>query len=161
MLNLEQQAHWCNEDGSKLNDDDLAVKILDYAKTGGTIYVGADSMYNNERGCYFASVIAFHNRKPDIADYFYKTIKIKSEKYKSLKIKILEEVNLALQAANLVSAIYEDADIEVHIDIGTRKINLTRTLYDSVRGWVVSSGYRLKIKPYSWASSSIADWHTK
>jgi predicted RNase H-related nuclease YkuK (DUF458 family) len=30
-----------------------------------------------------------------------------------------------------------------------------------VKGWVAGMGFPLKVKPESWASSSIADLHTK
>jgi len=34
-------------------------------------------------------------------------------------------------------------------------------MMSSVSGWVTGMGYDLKVKPDSWASSSIADNHTK
>ena len=160
MLDISQKSFWLNSDGDMWNDDDIKVKMINYINMGGKIYIGADSMMNCNT-CVFAIVIAFHDNEQQIADYYYKSIKIKSDKYKNLKTKILEEVNLAIQAAQLVHRLCPQAKVEVHIDIGIKKINLTRSLYNLVEGWVTGLGYDLKIKPYSWASSSIADWHTK
>ena len=41
------------------------------------------------------------------------------------------------------------------------KENKTRVMMSTVAGWGTGMGYDLKIKPESWASSSIADNHTK
>ena len=36
-----------------------------------------------------------------------------------------------------------------------------RFLVKQIRGWVTGLGFDCCIKPNSWASSDIADWHTK
>ena len=146
--------------GNPVTFEYIKAKIKNYSDTGGTIYVGADSMLNAST-CSFASVIAFHNNEQRIATYFYKKSKIKEEKFKDVKIKILHEVNLALEAAQFVLDACPEAKLEVHVDISTKKKHLTSRLYATVKGWVSGLGYNLKVKPDSWASSSIADWHTK
>ena len=70
-------------------------------------------------------------------------------------------MSLAIETACDVYENFPDADIEVHVDIGSSKKSKTRTMVDQVKGWVISSGFGFKIKPNSWASSTIADWHTK
>ena len=146
--------------GYPVTVDRIKERIRNYARIGGTIYVGADSMLHSTT-CSFASVIAFHNSDHRIATYFYKKNKIKEEKFKDVKIKILHEVNLALEAAQFVIEACPNAKLEVHVDINTKKQHLTSRLYSTVKGWVSGLGYNLKVKPDSWASSSIADWHTK
>ena len=54
-----------------------------------------------------------------------------------------------------------ESDIEIHVDIGRKKKNSTRFLVNQIRGWVTGLGFVCCIKPNSWASSDIADWHTK
>jgi len=34
-------------------------------------------------------------------------------------------------------------------------------MLDSMTGWVKAIGFDYKVKPYAWASSTIADIHTK
>ena len=63
--------------------------------------------------------------------------------------------------ATFLRSKYADANIEIHADVGTKEKNATNTLVDSIRGWVIGMGYIFKCKPNSWASTSVADWHTK
>ena len=71
--------------------------------------------------CNFATVIAFHNRDLNIARYYFRKIKKGSAQYVELQAKILEEVSLAIQTAQFVLEMCPQADIELHIDIGTNK----------------------------------------
>lgn len=146
--------------GNPISMMDIKKKIVKYTNLGGTVYVGADSMLCSST-CSFASVIAFHNNDLKIATYFYKKNKITEEKFKDVKVKILHEVDLALEAAQFVTDVCPDAKLEIHVDISTKKKHLTSRLYSTVKGWVSGLGFNLKVKPDSWASSSIADWHTK
>ena len=109
---------------------------------------------------YFAAVIAFHNKDLKIAKYYYKQIKADAKEYKELQVKILEEVALAIQTAQFVLDVCPEADIELHIDIGTKKKNATAKFFKSIHGWVTGTGFNLRVKPNSWASS-LADGHTK
>ena len=146
--------------GSPIEPRVIKDKIVEYTRSGGTVYVGADSMLCAAT-CSFASVIAFHNNDLRIATYFYKKKKITEEKFKDVKVKILHEVDLALDAAQFVVDACPNARLEIHVDISTKKKHLTSRLYSTVKGWVGGLGYNLKVKPDSWAYSYIADWHTK
>jgi len=160
MSKSSDSLYWLDGDGIEQNDDFIKREILEYNKNGGTIYVGSDSMMNCTT-CSFAAVIAFHNRSKKIAKYYYKKLKKQEVKYKDVKLKILEEVSIAISTAQFVLKICPNANIELHIDISTEKTNLTSKFYSLVKGWVDGVGFKLKVKPDSWASSSIADWHTK
>ena len=159
-VNIREKVYWLDGSGNHVSDNDIKSEIVNYALKGGKIYVGTDSMLI-ANVCSFAAVIALHNNEEHIAKYYYKKIKSKSSSYKDLKIKILEEVNLSIQTAQFVLEVCPSADIELHVDIGTKKRNMTSILYGAIKGWVTGMGFTLKVKPDSWASSSIADWHTK
>jgi predicted RNase H-related nuclease YkuK (DUF458 family) len=152
--------HWSDADGNPIEDYIIKNEIINYSSRGGKLYIGADSMFYTNKCC-FATVIALHDANQKIAKYYYRRLNKKSSQYKDLKIKILEEVNLAIQTADFVLNICPSAEIELHIDISTKKKNLTSKLYNTVKGWVTGLGYNLKVKPHSWASTSVADWHTK
>jgi len=151
---------WHDADGFITSNLDLKDEITNYTNLGGTVYVGADSMLYNT-SCSFASVIAMHDRNKKIAKYFYKKKKILGTKYSNLELKILEEVQLSIECANFVLSLCPSAQIEVHVDIGCNKRNLTSKFYNLIKGWLKGLGFEFKVKPDSWASSSIADWHTK
>ena len=152
--------YWKDADGKDVNVEFIKKEIEDYVAKGGKIYVGTDSMLFPHK-CNFATVIAFHNRDLNIARYYYRKIKRGSERYFELQTKILEEVALAIQTAQFVLELCPQADIELHIDIGTnKKINATARFFKTIQGWVSGTGFDLRVKPDSWASS-LADGHTK
>jgi predicted RNase H-related nuclease YkuK (DUF458 family) len=150
---------WKDADGNQIDINHIKQEILSYVDLGGTVYVGTDSMLHSHK-CNFTAVIAFHNREHDIARYYYKNIKKPSIDYRDLQKKILEEVSLAIETAQFVIATCPEADIEVHVDVGTKKKNATSKFLNTIQGWVTGTGFDLRVKPESWASS-LADTHTK
>jgi len=151
--------YWKDADGKDVDIEFIKKEIEDYVSQGGKIYVGTDSMLFPNK-CNFATVIAFHNRDLNIARYYYRKIKKGSEQYFELQTKILEEVALAIKTAQFVLELCPKADIELHIDIGTKKKNATARFFNTIQGWVSGTGFDLRVKPESWASS-LADGHTK
>ena len=149
---------WLDADGNEIFHEELLEILKHYVEKGGKIFIGADSMlYSNK--CSFACAIALHNQTLGVSKYYYKRYSDDSDVYKNLQVKILNEVSLAIDAARNILAELPNADI--HVDIGSGKKSKTRTMIDQVKGWIKGSGFEMKIKPKSWASSSIADWHTK
>ena len=160
MLLLEHKPYWVCPGGDQLSPEDFMEKAKELITKGSSVYVGTDSMRRGDN-CIFVTVIAFHNNSAKIARYFYKKFRSENCEYRNLKNKITEEVNLSVQAAQKVNEFSPDTPIELHVDIGKNKENKTRIMMSMVSGWVRGMGYDLKIKPESWASSSIADNHTK
>jgi uncharacterized protein len=159
-IDITHKQYWQDNSGNEYSEEFITKEVNDYVSVGGKIYVGADSMLLSN-SCNFAAVIAMHDRGNNIAKYYFKRFKEKSKNYKVLQVKILEEVMLAIQTAQHVVSICPDAKIELHIDIGSTKKNETSKMVNLVKGWVLGTGFKYKIKPHSWASSSLADWHTK
>jgi uncharacterized protein len=149
---------WCNGD-NHMTTHEVSVFIKDYVDTGGTIYIGTDSMLRHDF-CKFASVVAIHSNELGIANYFYKRKSVPSKNYRALQNKIYEEVDCSIQIAREFSIIFPNAEIEVHVDVGKTNRSRTKIYVDALKGWVTSMGYLFKIKPHSWASY-IADWHSK
>jgi uncharacterized protein len=158
-LELDTKEFWKDCDGKDYDDEYIKKEIKEYVAQGGKIYVGTDSMLLTHK-CNFAAVIAFHSRDLNIAKYYFKKLKTGSLVYKELQVKILEEVALAIQTAQFVLKLCPEADVELHIDIGTKKRNATARFFKTIQGWVLGTGFDLKVKPNSWASS-LADGHTK
>jgi predicted RNase H-related nuclease YkuK (DUF458 family) len=158
-LELNTKEYWKDCDGVDYDDEFIKKEIEEYVAQGGRIYVGTDSMLLTHK-CNFAAVIAFHDRDLHIAKYYYKQFKTKSFEYKVLQVKILEEVALAIKTAQFVLKLCPHAEVELHIDIGTKKRNATARFFKMIQGWVIGTGFELKVKPNSWASA-LADDHTK
>ena len=158
-LDLHTKEYWKDCDGNDYDDEFIKKEIEEYVAQGGRVYVGTDSMLLSHK-CNFAAVIAFHSRDLNIARYYYKRFKTGSLEYKELQVKILQEVELAIKTAQYVLKLCPNADVELHIDIGTKKRNATARFFKTIQGWVTGTGFSLKVKPNSWASS-LADGHTK
>ena len=158
---MSKNSHrWLNGSGELQTTAQVTEELIEYTSNGCTLYVGADSMLIANT-CIFAVVIALHDRDRKIAKYFYRKIKRTENKYKDIKLKILEEVNLAVNAAHFILEHCPEAKLEIHVDISTKKEHKSSSLYSTIKGWIAGLGVPLKVKPESWASSSIADWHTK
>jgi len=151
---------WCDANGKNVKHASIINELKRYSSMGGKIYVGADSMYRNDI-CVFACTIALHNADQKIAKYYFAKERDRSTKYKDLATKINKEVDLAISAALEIRNNIPNSNIEIHVDIGKKKKNSTRFLVNQICGWVTGLGFDCCIKPYSWASSDIADWHTK
>ena len=150
---------WHKYTASEVTSDSLVSIMRSYADLVLTLYVGTDSMlYANH--CTYCCIVAVHSNDLNIANYFYQKEKFKEKKYKTLETKILKEVEISIETASFLRSAIPDAKIEIHVDIGDKERNATRHLVDCAKGWIVSMGFKTKIKPDSWASS-VADWHTK
>lgn len=160
MLLLDEKDFWICPGGNQITNEKYAEEAKDLIKKGSKVYVGTDSMMHGQN-CIFVTVVAFHDNDKRIAKYFYKKLRIENSEYRNLKTKITEEVNLSVQAAQKINELSPSTKIELHVDIGKNKENKTRVMMTTVSGWISGMGYDLKIKPDSWASSSIADTHTK
>ena len=73
----------------------------------------------------------------------------------------MQEVQRSIDLALGLMEKYPSAEIEVHVDVGLTKRSATRKYVDTINGWLRGMGIGCKMKPDSWASSAIADHHTK
>ena len=159
-INKRDLMNWCDADGRQIKHTKIIDELKKYTQLGGKVYIGTDSMYKNSR-CVFACTIALHYNHLKIAKYYFAKLNEYSSKYKDLATKINKEVDISINEAIKIRNLIPDADIEIHVDIGKKKKNTTRFLVNHVNGWVTGLGFVCCIKPNSWASSDIADWHTK
>lgn len=93
---------------------------------------------------------------------FFYDIKV-VDKIFSLRQKIFYEASLSIELAKqLLDKFNEENlpyDISIHVDIG--KDGTTSKMIPEIVGWVNSCGFNCKIKPYSYAASSIANKYSK
>ena len=152
---------WFTGSGQEIEFDDLLVDIHRYLQKGGRVFVGSDSQLSVDK-CIFVSAICLHGAHGTMGGkYFFRKFKEHGSQYKILKLRIMKEVNYSIEiAADLIER-YPQADIEVHIDIGSSEKSQTRKYVDEFTGWTKASGFSCKTKPHAWASASVADKHTK
>jgi len=153
--------HWFTGSGKSISVESMFDIIDDYIRNGGKIFVGTDSQLNHNF-CLFATAICLHGANGTSGGrYFFKRRKKKNLSYRVLRQRILQEVKQSIDVSFKLLEKYPDADIEVHVDIGQTIKSETRIFVDTVNGWLSGIGFQCRIKPDSWASSSVADCHTK
>ena len=74
----------------------------------------------------------------------------------------MKEVQDSIEIANtLRNLIEQDRNICVHADISENEKNRSSVVCEQAKNWIIGMGFDFKLKPISWASSSIADLHAK
>lgn len=123
------------------------------------LIIGTDSQTRSSV-CFVTAVIVHRVGKG--GRYYYR------RKYMSLvrnlRHKIFTETSLSLEAVTrlkeeLANTRYKDMDVEIHVDIGEN--GDTKELIREVVGWVMGSGFKVKIKPNACGATKVADRYTK
>jgi predicted RNase H-related nuclease YkuK (DUF458 family) len=152
---------WKSGIGEKVSRDMLITDIENHILEGGKIFVGCDSNAMGD-SCTFAQTICLYNEVARKGGrYFYKTQKVKMRLKTPPQVRIMQEAQDAIEIALELSQIFPTENIEVHLDVNTRKGYLSQTLADQLSGYAKSAGFSCKLKPESWAATGIADGHTR
>lgn len=124
------------------------------------VIVGTDSQKMEKGGYDFVSALVIH-RIGFGGIYFWKR-EINNKKM-GLKERIYREAIMSLETSeNFVNFFKTNGiaryDIQIHVDIGHN--GETRDMINEISGMIRGSGYEVKIKPYSYGASKVADRHT-
>lgn len=147
----------------KMGFEEMMDSILGYIKglpcSSYKIIVGTDSQVRRET-CFVTAVIVHRQGKG--ARFFYR--KLSQRKIVSLRQKIFYETTMSLELGAKITGYLadigvEEFNVEIHIDVGHQ--GETKELIREVVGMVTGSGFKAKIKPDSFAASSVADRYTK
>jgi len=123
------------------------------------LIIGTDSQ-SRDNSCFVTAVIVHRVGKG--ARYYYHRKYMSS--VKSLRHKIFTETSMSLAAVTLLKeeldkTRYKGMDVEIHVDIGQN--GDTKELIREVVGWVMGSGFKVKIKPNACGATKVADRYTK
>ena len=152
---------WYTGSGYEIEYEELLKLIEGHVGNQGKIYIGTDSFLNKDK-CVFATAICFHKGGLQGGRYFFQRNIAKAKQFKALLARILAEVEKTIFFASKIHEAYPDADIELHLDIGASTAKGETAKYsDMLTGFARATGFVCKVKPESWASSSIADKHSK
>tara|TARA_R100000049_G_C1885277_1_gene40250 strand:+ start:42 stop:512 length:471 start_codon:yes stop_codon:yes gene_type:complete len=153
--------NWCSGDGCDVSFSDIVLDVESHISTGGNIFIGTDSMLQAD-GCVFVTAICLHGAPGQQGGrYYFRRSKKRRKAYHELKPRIMHEVSNSIDLGMIFSEMHPDTEIEIHVDVGITSKSKTRPLADMIKGWTRASGFKCKIKPNSWASTAVADKHTK
>lgn len=164
MDSPQTNGHYYSPTFGQLDLNGLRKKALEFISSSPEfkyrLVIGTDSQPKNGQGVDFVTAIVIH-RVGSGGVYFWKRI-VDTKKY-VLKTRIYQEATLSLICAEeflklLKNDGFTKYDVEIHVDIGS--IGETKEMITEVVGMVRSSGYNVKIKPYSYGASKVADRHT-
>ncbi len=156
-MNFESPTH------GKVDHDKLREIISHYMsqdkKGKYDIIVGSDSQKIKDNAYDFVTALIIHHVGHGGIYFWRRTMQ---DKKISLKERIYQEAIMSLETSeNFVVFFKENGiskyNIQIHVDIG--KVGETRGLINEVTGMIRSSGYEVKIKPYSFGASKVADRH--
>lgn len=133
-------------------------QYIDESTVPVEIVVGSDSQNTNETK--FVSVVAIH-RQGQGGRFFYSVSRQKL--ITNLRLKIYRETQMTLDLAKELTAIMIENEIfnsvVIHADLGTE--GKSKELINEIKGWVISEGYEIFIKPQCYAASAIANMISK
>lgn len=123
------------------------------------LIIGTDS-HTRTNACFVTAIIVHRVGKG--GRYYYR--RKHTPLVRSLRDKIYTETSLSLKTVTLLKqelskTNYKNMDVEVHVDIGEN--GDTKELIREVVGWVMGSGFKVKIKPNACGASKVADRYTK
>lgn len=123
------------------------------------LVIGSDS--HNGDGTHIVTAVIIR-RLGKGARYFYRHTY--HEIIRSLRQKLYYETAISLEVVQLLREQLEQdgvrpLNIEIHIDAGY--VGPTRQLIKEIVGMVVANGLSVRVKPHSYAASSVADRHSK
>ena len=123
------------------------------------VIVGTDSQKQKGNAYAFVSALIIHHIGSG-GIYFWRREFI--GRIIPLKERIYHEAIMSMQTSENFIEFFKvngisKYDIQIHVDIG--KNGDTRVMINEVTGMVRSNGYDVKIKPYSYGASKIADRH--
>lgn len=152
---------WRTGDLINVNSTQLITDIESHILEGGKVFVGCDSnaVGNN---CTYAHTICLYNEEQRRGGrYYVKTNKVSMRFKTPPQVRIMQEAQYAVEIALELAQLFPSETIEVHLDVNTKKGNLSQGLADQLSGYAKSAGFACKLKPDSWAATGIADGHTR
>ena len=148
--------------GEEIEYREIIEIVKQYTKNNAKVFVGTDSQVGKIE-CMFSTAICLHgadNQKG--GRYFFKKTKFKTCKFPTVLKRIMFEVERSVQLSLKLYEECPEATIEIHLDISSSdKGEKTSSYADMLIGYAKGVGFECKVKPESFAASSIADKHSK
>ena len=161
LINKSEKKLWkIPSSGASVTISDIVKKIK--SNPNYMVHIGTDSHRNKgskDHSHIFATVICLYEPGKG-ATYYYKRI-IDKTKYESINQRMIAEASLSINTSLSIMDHISLSRIVVHSDTNSDARFPTYKSTQIIRSWVKSLGCKFRCKPEAWASSSVADWHSK
>lgn len=134
-------------------DEFLSILKTLYSE-GYNIYIGSDSKIRKDKVS-LVSCLVLH--KPSVgARIFYFNERLNKKLCPNLRTRMLLEAHRSIELAMDIEQLGYEVK-EIHLDVGDTIKSKTSAYEEELQSLILGQGYRCAIKPYSWASSAVAD----
>lgn len=120
-----------------------------------SIYIGCDSLVVGDNKVHYSTVVVLHRGSRNGCRVFHKSITLPN--YGSMRARLLQEVQLALEAYYQIEDVINGRHLEVHLDLNNDSKHASNIVTSEALGWVRSMGLTAKIKPDAFAATHAAD----
>jgi predicted RNase H-related nuclease YkuK (DUF458 family) len=136
-----------------------ALKAIRGSSLDSSVYVGCDSIRFKKHGRWharYATVIVVHYASRHGASIFYEDTVL--EDYGNLKMRLLNEVMFATNAALEIMDHLEGRHLEIHLDVNPDPKHKSNVALREAIGYVLgNTGITPHVKPQAWAASHASD----
>ena len=154
--------NWKSGSDKTITFYEIIQQIKSHHQKNGQVFVGTDSLANR-KGCTFStSIVLLGADEQRGARFFYSKEKFPDYKGQSFYNRILKEVEKSINIAIKITEVCPNANLEIHLDVSPEgKNERTSQLSNMLMGYAKGSGFKCKVKPDSFAASTVADKYTK
>jgi uncharacterized protein len=140
---------------SKEPISDLKQEIAELFKNGmkRPVHIGTDAQKHGKYTDFVTAVVVLDPGHGGVAFY----AKTRTPYMKSLQHKLFTEVSLSLEVALALCEIVSAENIQVHVDANTNLKWESGPFHQRLAGMVVAHGFKVLLKPESWAATHVAD----
>lgn len=152
---------WHSAAGVHVSSDDITQIIREHVNVGGRIFIGCDSNVVGTCCTYATAIVLYNENERRGGRYFFNRNRTQIALRSSLRARLMAEADMSILLGLELQEEFPEARIEIHLDVSQRKENLSNGVADQVAGYAKAAGFECKLKPESWASSCVADEHTR
>ena len=135
-----------------------AIEAITKSDKKSSVYIGCDSIRYKVDGKWkarYSTVVILHRASRNGANLFYDTVTL--DDYGNLKMRLMNEVMFAIEAASAVVDHLDGRSLEIHIDINADPKHASNVAVKEALGYVRGSGFEARIKPHSFAATHASD----
>jgi len=149
--------------GTKLTVPEVVAEIMAFMGTDllrkYKVTIGTDSGLLANKNADFVTAVVVH-RVGNGGRYFYRRFEL--GKFHTLRDRMIREALISLELAHhLLTELKKfplpEFDFEIHADIGEN--GPTKAVIQEIVGMIRANNFEVKIKPYSYAATNVADKH--
>lgn len=151
---------WITGSNKHITFYEILQKIKSHHQKNGQVFVGTDSLVLKKHCTFTTCIVLLGADGQKGGKYFYN--KERFDETSRFYNRLLREVEKSINIAVKITEVCPNINLEVHLDVSPEEKNeKSSQLAKMLIGYTTGSGFKCKVKPESFAASTVADRHTK